>query len=158
MGNDPIDRRTTTEKEGGILMAKKKLRFLLVFPIAFASGYDTERGYGNFAQIEYGYQFEGFTYRTGIVGEYAHMKDVPLVNKEQFVSAGTRLGFVGNTGKSTGEHLRYSVYAKPGQTYAANAVSRIFGANYMDTAMTNNSKDKTVYDPLYFYNKYKGKY
>jgi murein DD-endopeptidase MepM/ murein hydrolase activator NlpD len=125
------------------------------------SGYDTERGYGNFVQIEYGYQFEGFTYRTGIIGEYAHMEDLPLVNNGDFVTGGTQLGFVGNTGASTGEHLHYSVYTKPGKTYATNIALRIFGADYMNTAMTNKPPNddpstKTVYDPLGFYNKYKG--
>jgi murein DD-endopeptidase MepM/ murein hydrolase activator NlpD len=129
--------------------------------VVVASGYDTEMGYGNFAQIEYGYQFEGFTYRTGIIGEYAHMKDLPLVNNGDFVTGGTQLGFVGNTGASTGEHLHYSVYTKPGKTYATNIALRIFGADYMNTAMTNKPPNdapstKTVYDPLGFYNKYKG--
>jgi murein DD-endopeptidase MepM/ murein hydrolase activator NlpD len=121
-------------------------------------GYDDVRGYGNFVQIEYGYQFEGYTYRTGIVGEYAHMKDLPLVSSGQFVTTGTNLGLVGNTGKSTKEHLHYSVYTTPGKSYAANVASRILGKDYLSTAMTNNTKEKTVYNPTAFIDRYKGKY
>jgi murein DD-endopeptidase MepM/ murein hydrolase activator NlpD len=128
-----------------------------------ASGYDEARGYGNFVQIEYGYQFEGFTYQTGIIGEYAHMKDAPLVAKGQFVAAGTQLGFVGTTGTSTGEHLHYSVYTAPGKSYAASVMLNIFGKDYAGTAMTNKPPNdapssKTVYDPTVFYYRYKNKY
>ena len=109
-------------------------------------------------RLNMGINLKVFTYQAGIVGEYAHMKDPPLVSNGQFVTAGTQLGLVGSTGKSTGEHLHYSVYTKPGKSYAANVMANIFGAGYMGSAMTNNTNTKTVYDPLGFVNKYKSKY
>jgi murein DD-endopeptidase MepM/ murein hydrolase activator NlpD len=124
-----------------------------------AAGYDSsEAGYGNYVQIEYGYQFEGYACKTGIVGEYAHMKDLPLVKAGQIVSARTQLGLVGNTGKSQGEHLHYSVYTDPEVSFAENVMARIFGTGYAETAMNNLSGRKTVYDPTAFYNKYKNRY
>jgi murein DD-endopeptidase MepM/ murein hydrolase activator NlpD len=117
-----------------------------------ASGYEVEKtGYGNFVQVEYGYKFEDYTYNTGIYGEYAHMKNLPSVKTSQFVTAKTQLGLVGTTGKSTGDHLHYSVFTKPGKSYATNVMANIFGIDYMSTAMTNNSNSKTVYDPSLFY-------
>jgi murein DD-endopeptidase MepM/ murein hydrolase activator NlpD len=115
-------------------------------------------GYGNYVQMEYGYQFEDYTYNTGIIGEYAHMKDFPSVKEGQFVTAQTQLGLVGNTGKSTGEHLHYSVYTVPGQVFAENVMSNIFGRGYAETAVNRTGGGKTVYDPTAFYNKYKYKY
>jgi hypothetical protein len=62
-----------------------------------------------------------------------------------------------------GPHLHYSVYTTPGQSFASNVMSNVFGADYMSRAMTNKPpknapSTKTVYDPLFFYNKNKGKY
>jgi murein DD-endopeptidase MepM/ murein hydrolase activator NlpD len=123
------------------------------------SGYEVENtGYGNYVTIGYGYKFEDYTYNTGIYGEYAHMKNLPGVKTGQFVTAKTQLGLVGTTGKSTGDHLHYSVYTKPGQSYAANVMGNIFGKDYMNTAMTNNSNTKTVYDPTAFYFNYRNLY
>jgi murein DD-endopeptidase MepM/ murein hydrolase activator NlpD len=78
--------------------------------------------------------------------------------EQQFVSAETKLGLVGNRGKSQGTHLHYSVYTEPGKRYATNVALRIFGNDYMSTAMTNSPGSKTVYDPTSFYEKYKDKY
>jgi murein DD-endopeptidase MepM/ murein hydrolase activator NlpD len=129
-----------------------------------ASGLNNDAGYGRHAVIEYGYQFEGYTYNTGIMGEYAHMAD-PFTPLEvgQFVTAQTQLGLVGNTGKSAGVHLHYSVYTAPGRSFSKNVMSNIFGPGYAETAMANKPPNnapstKTVYDPTAFYNKYKYKY
>jgi murein DD-endopeptidase MepM/ murein hydrolase activator NlpD len=120
------------------------------------AGYDSNGG--NHVLIEYGYKFEDYTYNTGIIGEYLHMEDKPLVNKGEFVTNRTQLGLVGNTGNSGGVHLHYDVYTKPGQTYATEVASRILGQNYKETAMTNKTKTKTVYDPGRFYYSYKNTY
>jgi murein DD-endopeptidase MepM/ murein hydrolase activator NlpD len=122
-----------------------------------------DANYGNFVQMEYGYQFEGYTYNTGIIGEYVHLDEAPLVKNKQFITAQTQLGLMGNSGKSQGIHLHYSVFTVPKQSFAENVMANIFGKDYMSTAMMNKPPEnkpstKTVYDPTVFYNKYKDIY
>lgn len=61
-----------------------------------------ETGYGNTIEIDH-----GFGYHT----RYAHLKGF-RVRKGQRVVRGEVIGYVGNTGKSTGPHLHYEVVAK----------------------------------------------
>ena len=56
-------------------------------------------GYGKFIEIEHGY---------GYKTKYAHLSKL-AVNKGQDVKRGELIGYVGNTGKSTGPHLHYEV-------------------------------------------------
>ena len=56
-------------------------------------------GYGRFVEIDHG---NGFTTR------YAHMQTI-RVSVGQRVAAGSRIGDVGSTGRSTGPHLHYEV-------------------------------------------------
>ncbi|MDR1467951.1 MAG: M23 family metallopeptidase [Spirochaetaceae bacterium] len=118
---------------------------------------------GNSVRIEYGYQFEGFTQTTGIIGEYLHLQSLPDVKKGDFVSANTQIEALGNTGSvSTGAHLHYDVFTKPGKSFSENVMANILGAGYMNGAMENKppegSSTKKVYDMTGFYEKYKEKY
>ncbi|MGN0037361.1 MAG: peptidoglycan DD-metalloendopeptidase family protein [Bacteroidaceae bacterium] len=61
-----------------------------------------ETGYGNTIEIDH-----GFGYHT----RYAHLKDF-RARRGQRVVRGEVIGYVGNTGKSTGPHLHYEVVAK----------------------------------------------
>ena len=61
-------------------------------------GYDSN--YGNFVIIKHNH---------GIYTRYAHM-GTPRVKKGQLVEQGTVIGYVGNTGISTGPHLHYEVH------------------------------------------------
>ena len=60
----------------------------------------SKRGYGNHIVIDH-----GFGYKT----LYAHMSKT-AVKRNQMVSRGDVIGFVGNTGKSVAPHLHYEVH------------------------------------------------
>lgn len=47
----------------------------------------------------------GIKYRS----QYIHMKELPLFGAGDTVEAGSTIGFVGNTGKSSGQHLHFQV-------------------------------------------------
>ncbi len=57
-------------------------------------------GYGNCVMINHG---------GGIVTLYGHMKTTPPVKVNQKVKAGDVIGYVGTTGRSTGNHLHFEV-------------------------------------------------
>lgn len=57
--------------------------------------------YGNYVIIDH---------ENGYQTLYAHMQKPCTLNKGQWVNQGTQIGFVGNTGYSTGPHLHFSVY------------------------------------------------
>jgi len=60
----------------------------------------SERGYGNRIMINHGY---------GYVTKYAHMSRFK-VKRGQSIKRGDIIGYVGNTGASTGPHCHYEVY------------------------------------------------
>lgn len=51
---------------------------------------------------------------TGTDYVYMHLRDVPLVTKDQRVYTGQPLGFVGDTGRATGCHLHFESWTAPG--------------------------------------------
>ena len=59
-----------------------------------------QQGYGNTVEVNHGF---------GYVTRYAHMQKTN-VRVGQKVKRGDVIGFVGNTGKSTGPHLHYEVH------------------------------------------------
>ncbi len=57
-------------------------------------------GYGNLVSLKHGYGYETL---------YAHLSKLAVAPKQR-VKRGDVIGFMGNTGRSTGTHLHYSVY------------------------------------------------
>lgn len=58
----------------------------------------------------------------GTASSYSHMKRYPLVQKGQYVGAGTVLGYEGTTGNSNGHHVHFSIsiegeYKSPNPVY-----------------------------------------
>lgn len=76
----------------------------------------TNGGYGNLVVIDHG---------NGIVTKYAHLSTVDVKSGDT-VAAGQKLGGVGTTGRSTGNHLHYEI-VKDGKQVdpAKNALSQI---------------------------------
>lgn len=62
------------------------------------TGYD-EYGYGKMIIIDHGY---------GVKTYYAHLSQIKILNHTH-IKRGDVIGYVGNTGKSTGPHLHYEV-------------------------------------------------
>lgn len=67
--------------------------------VVTAAAYHYSWGY--YVQVYHGKDDNGNSYST----LYAHMNSVPIVSVGQSVSKGQRLGYVGSTGNSTGNHL-----------------------------------------------------
>ncbi len=59
-----------------------------------------ESGYGNFVKISHNFGFKTL---------YAHMLDRLKVKRGEFVKKGDIIGYLGNSGLSTGPHLHYGV-------------------------------------------------
>lgn len=59
-----------------------------------------EQGYGYMAVVDHGGRYQTL---------YAHFRESPLVSTGQSVSAGTVIGYMGNTGFSTGPHLHFEI-------------------------------------------------
>ena len=61
---------------------------------------DRPTGYGKYVIIRHSYGFQSL---------YAHLDRI-TVREGQWVSQGSKLGEMGNTGRSTGSHLHFSIY------------------------------------------------
>jgi murein DD-endopeptidase MepM/ murein hydrolase activator NlpD len=60
----------------------------------------SDRGYGNMVVIDHDGRYQTL---------YAHLRDTPSVSEEQSVVAGQVIGYMGNTGFSTGPHLHFEI-------------------------------------------------
>ena len=59
-------------------------------------------GYGKHVIIDHGYDYETL---------YAHMSEL-VVEEDERIKRGDLIGYVGNTGRSSGPHLHYGIYRK----------------------------------------------
>lgn len=76
-------------------------------------------GYGNWVMINHGTN-KGKQYAT----VYAHMKYSPSVKSGQSVKAGTIIGYVGTTGRSTGNHLHFEIRVNGSRVNPMNYFNR----------------------------------
>ena len=86
--------------------------------VVIAAGYNTG-GYGNWVMINHGTK-GGSSYVT----LYGHMMYTPSVSNGQKVSAGKVIGYVGSTGRSTGNHLHFEVRVNGSRTNPMNYFNR----------------------------------
>lgn len=102
---------------------------------AAASGYVTAAGwnsggYGYYVLVYHGTMNDGNTYST----LYAHMVGAPSVSVGQYVTQGTVLGGVGNTGNSSGNHLHLEVWqGSSASNSIANKANRVDPLLYIPT-------------------------
>lgn len=82
-------------------------------------------GYGNMVEIDHG---------KGIATRYGHMSRVAARPGEQ-VKRGDLIGYVGSTGRSTGNHLHYEVRI---DGYAVNPMPFLQSGNYVMAAAQQN--------------------
>ena len=61
---------------------------------------DQPRGYGKYIVIKHNHGFQSL---------YGHLSTIE-VNRNQYVAQGQRIGLMGNSGRSTGSHLHFSLY------------------------------------------------
>ncbi len=98
---------------------------------ATASGYVTAAewnsgGYGYYVLIYHG-SYAGNTFSS----LYAHMVQAPSVSVGDYVEQGDLIGYVGNTGNSTGNHLHYELWANASSSNSvANKAQRVNPLNY----------------------------
>lgn len=59
---------------------------------------------------------------TGRSYAYMHLRDRPLVRKGDKLSAGERIGFVGDTGRASGCHLHFELWTAPGWYEGGEAI------------------------------------
>jgi len=86
--------------------------------VVLSAGYNTG-GFGNWVMINHG-NYNGNQYTT----ISAHMKYTPSVRTGQSVSAGQVIGYVGNTGRSYGNHLHFEVRVNGSRTNPMNYFNR----------------------------------
>jgi len=86
--------------------------------IVLAAGYNTG-GFGNWVMINHGTK-DGKQYSTIC----AHMKYTPRVKTGQKVTAGQVIGYVGNTGRSYGNHCHFEVRVNGSRTNPMNYFNR----------------------------------
>ncbi len=98
---------------------------------ATASGYVTAAqwnsgGYGYYVLIYHG-ECSGNTFSS----LYAHMVQAPSVSVGDYVTQGQLIGYVGNTGNSTGNHLHYELWANSTiDNSVANKAQRVNPLDY----------------------------
>lgn len=94
----PITQRRHTHK--GVDLAAGKMTPICATADGLVTYSGRNGGYGNFVKLNH---------QNGYKTAYAHMAKI-VVNKNTRIRKGDIIGYVGSTGRSTGNHLHYEVY------------------------------------------------
>lgn len=83
------------------------------------------------------------------VAIYMHMKNKPKASRGKKVKSGTELGYVGNTGNSTGAHLHFEVN---------NKTASIYESNGKEASDSGRSSYNDLVNPIFFYMSFNHQY
>jgi len=97
-------------------------------------------GNGNWMAVEYGYMFEGSFIGSGIYGEYMHMEKKPDLKDGLYLDSKQVIGTVGNTGRSDGPHLHYSIYTLENYAFSQTTLLMLFNNNISNTVVSREAK------------------
>jgi len=97
---------------------------------------DSTNSAGNTVVIEYGFDFEGYFYSTGVQAQFMHLQKPSSLPIGAVISGTTKIGAMGDTGVGTGTHLHYQLMAdiqgsnpkKPSWTMYAERRDTFIGA------------------------------
>jgi len=96
-------------------------------------------GNGNWMVTEYGYMFEGSFLGSGIYGEYMHMENPSELKNKTYLTGNQIIGTVGNTGRSSGAHLHYSIYTLDNYPYSQTSLQTLLNKNITNTVVSKNA-------------------
>lgn len=116
---NPIGVEVLAAGDGTVIIAQK----------GFTNEYETITSYGNVIVIDHDFGYNG----QHIYTLYAHLSAI-LVQRDQRVRAGERIGLIGNTGQVTGPHVHFEVRIGR-DTYASTRNPILWMAPYVNTGV-----------------------
>jgi len=116
---NPIGVEVLAAGDGTVIIAQK----------GFVNEYETITSYGNVIVIDHDFGYNGQHLYT----LYAHLSAI-LVQKGEHVTAGQRIGLIGNTGQVTGPHVHFEVRVGR-DTYASTRNPILWMAPYVNTGV-----------------------
>jgi murein DD-endopeptidase MepM/ murein hydrolase activator NlpD len=111
--------------------------------ITDANGKSTREGNGNWMVVEYGYNFEGTFIGSGIFGEYMHMEKKPEFKKDTYLDSNQIIGTVGDTGRSFGAHLHYSIYTLNENSFSQSSLNMLLNDTTFNVVKSREAKSYT---------------